>query len=314
MHVLNTIAPIFLLLLLGVALRRTGFAPQELFRQTNRLVYWIGLPALLFLKTATAQIHGGSAAALSGVLIGGMVACIAIGYAVAYAMRVSRPSVGSFVQAAYRGNLAYIGLPVILFSLGGAEAGEAGRPESVAAVALGPLIPLYNVAAVVVLLAGRQPAGEGRLGQAGRMAATVALNPLLLACAAGLAWAAWGPAIPAAGKRTLEALGQMSLPLALLGAGASLQWPHRAGLAQATAASLIKVGAGPLAGLAIGALAGLPAVEMRIAMIYLACPTAVMSYVMAGQLGGDERLSADAVAVSTVLSLPALAAVLAATS
>lgn len=310
MHVLNTIAPIFLLLLLGAILRGTKFAPQELFRQTNRLVYWVGLPAMLFLKTATAQIHDSSAAGVTLVLVGGMLACIAVGYAAALAMRLPRPSVGSFVQAAYRGNLAYIGLPVILFSLGGMSAGEAARAESAAAVALAPIIPLYNVAAVIVLLAGRQSPGEGTAYRVGRVAVTVALNPLLLACAGGLAWAEWGPALPAAAGRTLSALGQMSLPLALLGAGASLRWPHRTGLAQATAASLIKVAGAPLAGLALGLLLGLPHAELRIALIYLATPTAVTSYVMAGQLGGDERLSADAVVVSTVLSLPALAVVL----
>jgi len=62
-----------------------------------------------------------------------------------------------------------------------------------------------------------------------------------------------------------------------------------------------------------GLLVGLTPQEMRMALIYLATPTAVMSFVMAEQLGGDARLSADAVVVSTVLSLPALVAVLAAT-
>ena len=43
--------------------------------------------------------------------------------------------------------------------------------------------------------------------------------------------------------------------------------------------------------------------ESRAALIMLAAPTAVMSYVLTDQLGGDSDLSASSIAVSTVLSL-----------
>jgi len=311
-QILNTLAPIFLLIVLGLLLRRTGLAPHELFRQTNRLVYWIALPALLFEKTAAASVAGAAAVRLAGVLVGGMVACIAAGYLVARLLRLPRTSAGAFVQASYRGNLAYVGLPVILFSLAGGAASSSAA-ASAAVVALGPVVPLYNLAAVIVLLRGR--GGQVPLWRrAGVLTGKVAGNPLLLACAAGVAWSTWGPAMPTAAARTLQALGQMALPLALLGVGASLAMPSGAGsLVRASAAAVVKVAFGPLAGLLGGLLVGLTPQEMRIALIYLATPTAVMSFVMAEQLGGDARLSADAVVVSTALSLPALVAVLAAT-
>jgi hypothetical protein len=48
-----------------------------------------------------------------------------------------------------------------------------------------------------------------------------------------------------------------------------------------------------------------------VALIMLACPTAVASYVLSEQLGGDSALSAGAVVVSTILSIASLAAVVA---
>ncbi|MEZ4770493.1 MAG: hypothetical protein R2844_18950 [Caldilineales bacterium] len=54
MIVVNILAPIFLLIGLGLLLRRQGFAPESFFRQLNRLIYWVALPALLFSKMASA--------------------------------------------------------------------------------------------------------------------------------------------------------------------------------------------------------------------------------------------------------------------
>ncbi|MCA9871792.1 MAG: AEC family transporter, partial [Anaerolineae bacterium] len=54
MIVVNVLAPIFLLIGLGLFLRRQRFASEDFFRNLNRLIYWVALPALLFTKTATA--------------------------------------------------------------------------------------------------------------------------------------------------------------------------------------------------------------------------------------------------------------------
>jgi hypothetical protein len=61
MLVVNTIAPIALVILLGAILRRSGFASEKLFLETNRLVFWVGLPCLLFEKTASAAGQGDEA-------------------------------------------------------------------------------------------------------------------------------------------------------------------------------------------------------------------------------------------------------------
>ena len=58
MHVLDTLAPVFAVIALGAALRRTGFVSDELLRGLNRVVYWVALPALLFGKIATAPEIG----------------------------------------------------------------------------------------------------------------------------------------------------------------------------------------------------------------------------------------------------------------
>ena len=74
----------------------------------------------------------------------------------------------------------------------------------------------------------------------------------------------------------------MNTPLALLGIGASLSFSGlRAHWRTAGIATLIKIVASPLAGLALAVGLGLSAGERLVALIFLACPTAAASYVMA---------------------------------
>ncbi|MFN3331894.1 MAG: AEC family transporter, partial [Caldilinea sp.] len=53
-----SIAPIFLLLILGYLLRRNGIPSIEFWNLNDRLVYWVLFPALLFNNTSTINLSG----------------------------------------------------------------------------------------------------------------------------------------------------------------------------------------------------------------------------------------------------------------
>ena len=106
----------------------------------------------------------------------------------------------------------------------------------------------------------------------------------------------------------------MTTPLALISIGAGLALVSaRAGLALAVAAALIKVGVAPLIGYLVAPHIGLTPVELRVALIFLACPAASASYIMAQMMGADDTLAGTIILASTVLSFPALSVVLLAT-
>src|SRR5690606_10074952 len=112
--------------------------------------------------------------------------------------------------------------------------------------------------------------------------------------------------------RSLDALSRLALPLALLSIGGSLVVvPVKGRLGPALASSLLKVAAAPLAGIAAARLLGAVPEVTIVAVIFLACPTAAASYVLARQLNGDEALAAASVVVSTILSLVSLGAAVA---
>lgn len=309
MQVFNTLAPVFLIIALGAVLRRAGFLTGELVAALSRLTYWLALPALLFHETATATINFSRHQAVFWIMMAGMAACMAAGWACARLFRIGPRSAGTLVQAAYRGNLAFVGLPVIVYSfatngLGAAGAAATPAVTTMAVLLMAAVIPVYNVTSVVVLLAGQHRLGWRALRA---VAASVLTNPLIIACALGLGYSFYRWPLALAAERTLKAVGQMALPLALLSIGGSLELRKVQGrLGLILAAGLIKVSVGPLVGWALGRMLGLSPEEMRVALIYLACPTAAASFVMADQLGGDGPLAAGVIVASTALSLGAL--------
>ena len=133
-------------------------------------------------------------------------------------------------------------------------------------------------------------------------------NPLVLSCAAGLLFVVFDWKLPPVIRQTCATLGQMGTPLALLSIGASLTFASlRYRIVPTSAASLIKVAAGPVVGYLVARWLGLSPMETRVALIFLACPTAAASYVMAQQLGSDDKLAGSIIVVSTILAFPVLA-------
>jgi predicted permease len=110
--------------------------------------------------------------------------------------------------------------------------------------------------------------------------------------------------------KTFTALGEMALPLGLLGVGGSLvtvklgdHWRRP------LASALVKTVLSPLLGWAAGRALGLGAAELKLVLILMACPTAIISYTMALELKGDEALAAGTISLSVLTSLVSLAAI-----
>lgn len=301
--VAESLLPVLLMIVLGACLRQFRFLPEICFQGLNKLAFWVGLPCMLFLEISGARVAGGAALRIAATVLLVSAAAGGLAWGVALLLRLPGPSLRVFVQGAFRGNLAYVGIPVVYYAL-------SAHPDAraVAVLALAPTIPVFNVACVLLLL---QPGQGSRLRRALRALTEIARNPLILACLLGMLALWQGSRLPPALLRTVEGVGRIGLPAALLALGASLSLRHVQGqkLPVFTAA-LIKVALAPLIGYTIGRALGLADDNLLIAMLYAAAPTAVASYVMADQMGADRDLAAAIIVVSTLLAFPALALVL----
>ncbi len=297
MHVVDTLAPIFILVALGSIMRRIKFLPEEFFNGVNKLTFYVGLPVLLFHKIALANFAIGDAGKILATMAFGMTAAIPLGYILARVLRLPRQSVGTFVQSCFRCNMAYVGLPVILYAFAGRGEQSIGQ---LATLSLAPLVPYTNVLSIAIL--ARKDGGRGG-GISGLVWKSVS-NPIVIGCVVALPLSYFAVPLPKMIERSCDALGSMALPLALISIGSSLTFDKiRGNIVAAAAASVVNIFALPALGWIAAAFLGMNGTETMIALILLACPAASSSYVMVQQLGGDEALAGSTIVISTLLSI-----------
>ncbi|MBN1391717.1 MAG: AEC family transporter [Sedimentisphaerales bacterium] len=308
MQIINTLLPVFLIMAVGAFLRKIRFFSEEFVNGLNKLVFWVGLPCLLFGKIVTAEYDYAVAGKTTLVVIAGTLGCVIAAYITAFIIRIRPQAVGTFVQGAFRGNLYYVGLALIIYIFAGADAKTSTDMENIAVFVLALLIPIYNIGAVIVLLASQHKIDHH---VPIKVAREIIANPLFIACVSGGICLYLLPPLPLFISRSCEAIGAISLPLALIGIGGVLVQSKVAGSRlPAITASVIKVALAPVIGYWAAGFVGLGANETKIALLLLACPTAVTAYVVAEQLGGDDKLSAAIIVVSTFLSIISLSVVI----
>jgi predicted permease len=303
MHIFNILAPVFLIILIGAILRRGGFLGGEAPRVLSRYCYWIGLPPLLFIKIGLAQADLSAALTTLTICVAVTLALAALALAIGFALRLPATRAVTLMHVAMRGNLVYIGLPVTIFAFAGhAQGGEA---ESIAALTIGPLVIVYNV---IPSIAHVLAAHSGGRGLARKLLLKLITNPLIIACVMGLLWNqladANGVTIPLILHRTFSLLGGPALPIALLCVGCGLADTRSIhAILPSSIAALMKNLLGILLAILIARALNAGPIETSVALILMAAPTAIASFILAEELDGDTNIAAGTITLSTLLSL-----------
>lgn len=292
------ILPLFGLICLGFALARLGLPGPGFWPAAERLNYILLFPALLVASLAEAPVRDPALLRLGGAAVTTILIAAAV-MALARRVRPVAPArFGPALQGVIRFN-TYLGLAVTK-----ALAGGIGLER--AAVLLAVAVPLVNLLSILAL----SDAGAWR--QPRRLVATVAKNPLILACAAGAVLALSGVGLPFGTRAFLDLLAAASLPLGLLCVGAALQ-PEALGrdLAALAGNGALRLLAMPALAAAVGAGFGLQGAEALVLVIFAAIPTAPTAYVLTRQLGGDGLFMAGLVTGQTLAAIVTIPIVLA---
>ncbi len=160
---------------------------------------------------------------------------------------------------------------------------------------------LQNFLAVVVLQTHRSAdASSSRMRTfLGRIGA----NPVIVSALAAIVITAAGVPVPLVVDRSLQILGGLALPMALLIIGASLSVRVvRDCLGAVAGTCLLKLLLLPALGVGLFRLAGQAPVDYVPALILLASPTATIAYVMAREMDADADFAVAAISATTLLS------------
>jgi predicted permease len=295
----GALAPVFLLIALGSLLRARAFPGDQFWPAAERLVYFVLFPALLFLTTAAADLDALDLLPLAGALIAAIGATVALTLALRPWLRIGDAAFTSVLQGGIRCN-TYVAL-----AAGSVLFGELGL--TIMGLVVFVAVTTVNVVSVVALIHyGRRAAGLGEV------LASVARNPLILACVLGFGGNMLGIRLPAVAYETLDVLARASLTLGLLCVGAGLELAHlgRARLAAMVTAAL-KLLVLPAATAFACHMLGVDALSAAAAVLFTAAPISASSYVLARQLGGDAPMIAGLITITTIAAVGTMPLVLA---
>ncbi len=287
------VLPVFLVIGLGQLLFQLRLFDNHFVQQTNKLVYVVFLPLLLFYKIGKADFS----TFFNGPLVAASCLTIAAGFILTYlysGLRRYQPAVrGSFCQGSFRGNLAYIGLAICLNAYGDDGLTRAG-------ILMGFLVPVLNLFAILALLL---PHKNNQAEKQLNWLTQVALNPLIIASFLGIAWSYWQLPLPIILDRALHITTGLTLPLALLAIGGSFSLERIKGdLRLAGLATVIKLTVLPLVAALLMILFRVGGTDFGIGILMAGTPTATATYIMADQMKGDAELAGSIVMLSTLAS------------
>ncbi len=288
--------PLFILIALGYALKKTRFISEGFIAELNRLVYYIALPAMLFGNTASltalpqAFVTAAAVYSIAVVLVTIIAILVTLGRAAGLR--------GSFIQASFRGNLAYLGLPIVSSALGDQVVGTI-------AVIIAAGVVLHTALSVVTLrfldpTADRTDVPSHLLH--------IVTNPLIISIAAGLLVAGIGVELPGFLTRTIDLVASMSLPVILIIIGFSLSFRSVGrSIIPASAATFLKLVLMPTIALALTVWLFGASGDLRNTIVLMsAMPTAVVSQAFARQFNADTEVTAATVSLDTILALVTL--------
>lgn len=288
----NAVLPMCLIMALGYGTRRLGWIRREEIFAINKIAFRIFLPCLLYYNVYCSDLSGSFDPLLMAYAVGGVL--LTFGLSLGYTLLTEKlpERRGVMIQGMFRSNYVIMGIPVATALLGSDQLGTVS-------ILIAVVVPLFNMLAVVVLevFRGQKPKPLHVLGQ-------IVKNPLVIASALGILTLAAGIRLPHILERTIQNVSAIASPLQLFLLGAFFQFSglktYRRELVTVSAAKLI---ISPGLFLGLGALLGFRGVAFVSLIGIFASPTAVNSFTMAQQMGGDAELAGDIVVTTSAVSI-----------
>lgn len=292
---INVTLPIFLVMVLGWALKQTGMLNDNFVTVANKFNFNVTLPFLLFRDISSVDIR--AVFDLEYVLFCAVSSsvCFWLIWGGAKLFLKDKGMTGAFVQASFRSSAAVLGLAFIENLYGQS--------------AMGPLmiigaVPLYNIYSVIVLtFEGAQEKDMDRSGKIHEACVNILKNHIIISILLGLAVSLCGVQLPTLVNKTVGNIAQMATPLALVTLGAGFEGRKALAKIRPTlAASFIKLVLQAAVFIPVAAAMGYTGEKLIAILIMLAAPATPSCYIMARSMNNDGTLTASIVVMTTLLS------------
>lgn len=290
---LNATLPVFLVMVVGIILKKTGVFSEEYAAMTDKFVFKVALPLLLFKDVSGMDFSRDFDVKF---LLFCMLATIAM-FLVVWGLSVvfikDKSIVGSFAQGSARGSAAILGIALAQNIYGS---------SGLAPLMVLGAVPLFNVLSVIILSVHSDD-GEKGSPDLKNILKNIAKNPIIWGAVAGIPFLLLPISLPSVVTRTIDSISSVATPMALLAVGASFKLSSaKEKLSPALAASFIKLFVLPAVFLPIAVLFGFRNSALTAIFIMVGAPTTISCYIMSKNMGNDYVLSSNIIMLSTLFS------------
>lgn len=289
---LNVVLPLFFSIALGYILKRFGMYDGATLKTLNKLVFKVFLPVYLFYSIYSADLSVAFNPKVMIFSVVGIFAWFLLLMLLVPLFEKNNAKRGVMVQAMFRSNFVLFGLPVAISLCGEDKIG-------ITSLLMGVVVPIYNVLAVVTLEVFR-----GGKPSVRKILKGIATNPLIIASLLGVGFYLLKIELPYAVEKTVVDFGKIATPLALMALGGEFRFSKVKGdLRQLMVSVAGKLIICPLFMVTAGILLGFRNEILVPILLMSGAPTAVSSYTMAQQMGGDGELAGEIVVFTTGISI-----------
>lgn len=292
---LETITPIFLMMLLGYFLKSIKLVTKDVFDGINKMIFKVFLPILLFnniYTTDSLKVFDGK---LVLYLTISVLVIFALGLGAVFIITKDNSRRGVIWQSFFRSNFAILGVPIVNYLCPG---GSNGLVSLMVAI----VVPLFNILAVIAL----EFFNGGHINFK-KIIIGIIKNPLIISCIIGLSFLLLDFTLPAILEKTVSDVSKVASPLAIVVLGASFTFKSIKGYIKENIIVLIsRLVIVPLIVLSVSAAIGFRDEAFACLLVVFAGPIAVSSFSMAQQMGGDENLASQVVVLTSVFCIPTL--------
>ena len=291
---LNAVLPSFVIIAVGMLVRRKGLVGETALNQFNSVAFRVFLATQLFKNVYDSSVEESFDAGLAVFMLAAVLLVTLLTALAVNRLEPLRERRGVMIQGIFRSNFVLLSLPLMQSLFGDAGSG-------MVSLMIALVVPLFNVLAVVVLetYAGKEKTDPKKILRG------IVKNPLIDATMLSLLVKLTGLDLyrVSAIKSVLSSVAGAATPLCLFILGASFSLGGLKGAARSlwitVAGRLVAV---PVVTIAAAALLGFRGPALGVIMVCFGAPTAVSSYNMAREIGGDADLAAGIVVVTTALS------------
>lgn len=289
--------PIFAVIAVGFFIKKKGIIKDQNVPLLNKLTYNFGLSSLVFLNIAENKLKEIFDVNILKVIFPTYFLFLIIVFLSFYFLKIKNKTKGAAIVSTYRSNMAFIGMPVLLYAYGSLATAKAS-------IVIASLLPLNILTTALFLrLLNIQDSKDRKTGIK-KLVIEIIIDPVLIAVVAGLIISYFSYEIPAPVFKFFEILSNLAVPLALISIGASFKFSHiKSNIKHLSLISFGKLILMPLLSLVFSIfIFKVGKLDRDIICILCAMPLAVATFIQSERYNSDTDFVSSALIITTLIS------------